>query len=99
MDIKQKVLQWAWDRGILDGATPCTVMLKTTEEVGELARAIGKCDLPQIEDTIGNIAVSLIIQAHMQGLDFDICLESAYYEIAKRKGKMVNGLFVKEKGV
>jgi len=40
--------------------------------------------------------VTILIQAEMQGMGLEECLESAYNVIAKRKGKMVNGQFVKE---
>lgn len=94
--MKNKILQWAKEKGILDNATPKDQMLKTVEEVGELANALGKNDLIEIEDAIGDIAVTLIIQAELNGLDFDKCLESAYNIIAKRNGTMINGMFVKD---
>lgn len=94
--MKNKVLQWAKEKGILEKSTPKDQMLKTVEEVGELAKAIGKNDKEEIKDGIGDITVTIIIQAELNGLDFDECLESAYEIIAKRKGKMVNGIFVKE---
>lgn len=94
--MKNKVLQWAKEKGILDKATPKDQMLKTVEEVGELAKAIGRNDKEEIKDGIGDIAVTIIIQAELNGLDFDECLESVYEIISKRKGKMVNGIFVKE---
>ena len=46
---------------------------------------------------MGDIMVTLIIQAHMQDISLEQCLESAYKVISKRKGKMINGQFVKEK--
>lgn len=95
--MKNKILEWAKDKGILEKATPATQMLKTVEEVGELANALGKNDRDEIIDAIGDIAVTIIIQAELNGLDFDECVESAYNVISKRKGKMVNGLFVKDK--
>ena len=94
--MKNKILQWAKDKGILDKATPEAQMLKTVEEVGELANALGKKDKAEIIDSIGDIAVTLIIQAELNGLDYDECVEAAYNVIAKRKGKMINGIFVKE---
>ena len=45
---------------------------------------------------MGDIMVTLIIQAKMQDLSLEECLESAYNVIAKRTGKMVNGQFVKD---
>ena len=94
--MKTKILQWAKDKGILEKATPETQMLKTVEEVGELAEALGKRDMPEIQDAIGDIAVTIIIQAELNGLDFDECIQSAYDVISKRTGKMENGIFVKD---
>jgi hypothetical protein len=40
--------------------------------------------------------VTLIIQAKMQGMTIEECLNAAYDVISKRTGKMVNGQFVKD---
>ena len=40
--------------------------------------------------------VTLIIQAKMQDLSLEECLESAYNVITKRTGRMINGQFVKD---
>ena len=45
---------------------------------------------------MGDIMVTLIIQAKMQGLSLEECLESAYNVITKRTGRMINGQFVKD---
>jgi NTP pyrophosphatase (non-canonical NTP hydrolase) len=95
--MKNKILEWAKEKGILEKATPKDQMLKTVEEVGELADAIGKNDKEEIKDAIGDIAVTIMIQAELNGLDYDECVKSAYEVIAKRNGKMVNGIFVKDK--
>jgi NTP pyrophosphatase (non-canonical NTP hydrolase) len=50
----------------------------------------------QVIDAIGDIIVTLCIQAEMQGVNIVGCIQSAYDEIKDRKGKMVNGKFVKE---
>lgn len=47
-------------------------------------------------DGIGDVLVTLIIVAEQHGLDIHDCLASAYDEIKDRKGRMVNGLFIKE---
>ena len=41
--------------------------------------------------------VTIILLRKIVGLDSVDCLADAYDEIKDRKGKMVNGLFVKEK--
>ena len=93
---KENVVLWAKEKGILDKATPITQGLKTLEEVNELLVAIVNDDREEIKDAIGDIVVTVIIQAEMQGMDIEDCLESAYNIIKHRKGKMQNGQFVKE---
>lgn len=87
--------EWAAEKGILEKATPMAQALKTLEECTELCTAINKNDRLEIIDAIGDIMVTLIIQAKMQGLSLEECLESAYNVISKRTGKMVDGQFVK----
>jgi hypothetical protein len=71
-------------------------MLKLVEEIGELATAIQKKDrLGQI-DAIGDCAVVLCIIAAQLGLGFDDCQEAAWSEIKDRKGRLVDGVFVKQ---
>lgn len=48
------------------------------------------------EDTLLDGLVNLMAIADIYDLDFIECVESAYKEIANRKGKMVNGTFVKQ---
>lgn len=45
---------------------------------------------------MGDIFVTLIILCEDLGIDPVICLEMAYEKISKRKGKTINGCFVKE---
>ena len=91
-----KIVQWGHDRGIIAKSTSMLQFNKTMEEVQELEEAIISGDLPEIKDAIGDITVTLVLQAEMNGLDFIDCVQSAYDIISKRKGKMVNGIFVKE---
>jgi uncharacterized protein YihD (DUF1040 family) len=50
----------------------------------------------EVEDGIGDMLVTIIILAELAGLNSVDCLNLAYDEIKDRKGKMVDGLFVKE---
>lgn len=52
--------------------------------------------LGQIKDGIGDTLVTLTLLSRMYGWTLEECMEAAYAEIKDRKGKMVNGLFVKE---
>jgi NTP pyrophosphatase (non-canonical NTP hydrolase) len=93
--IKQ-VEEWADAKGILAHATTLRQAEKTLEETNELICAILNEDSAEIKDAIGDIMVTIIIQAKMQGLTIEECLQSAYDVISKRTGKMVNGQFIKD---
>jgi len=94
--LKKLVLIWAERKGILDNATPKDQFTKTVEELGEIAAGICRNDRQMIEDSIGDVTVTLIILAELYGMDFAECLNTAYNEISDRKGKMEDGVFVKE---
>ena len=95
-ELEALVITWAHQKGILDNGTPRAQADKTVEEVQELIAAIDVNNKAEIEDALGDILVTIIIQAEMQGLELIKCLESAYNVIAKRTGKMVDGQFVKD---
>jgi len=69
---------------------------KLLEEVDELRVGIENKDDVEIVDAIGDVMVCLAIQADAVGLSLQHCFAHAYEEIKDRKGKMVNGIFVKE---
>jgi|TARA_R110000851_G_scaffold146223_1_gene285846 NTP pyrophosphatase (non-canonical NTP hydrolase) len=96
-ELESAVEVWAKEKGILDKATPMAQALKTLEETTELCVAISNDDREEIVDAMGDIMVTLIIQAKMQGLTLEECLESAYNIISKRTGHMKNGQFIKDK--
>lgn len=94
-DITELIKKWAVDRDITSG-NPKAQMVKLMEEVGELANGINKDRTEQIIDSIGDTYVVLVILCMQLDLDINDCIKVAYEEIKERKGKMVNGLFVKE---
>lgn len=59
--------------------------------------AIDKENRDETIDALGDILVTLIIQAKMQNVDLLNCLQSAYNVISKRTGVMKDGMFVKDK--
>lgn len=87
--------QWVKDRNI-QTQDPKVQICKTVEELGELARALIKEDKSAQVDAIGDVAVTLIAIALQLNLSFEECLAYAYNEIKDRKGKLINGVFVKE---
>ncbi len=90
------VIEWAQNKGILQKATPARQADKTLEEVEELRAAIADDNREEIADALGDILVTIIIQAKMQNMSLVECLEGAYNIIAKRTGKMMDGQFVKD---
>ena len=47
-------------------------------------------------DAYGDILVTLIISAHMQGITLEHALNAAWLQIKDRRGELRNGKFVKE---
>ncbi len=90
------VEKWAEDRNLIKGATTHAQMLKFVEEFGELAGAIAKDNRAVQIDSIGDILVVLIILCKQLDIGIEDALRTAYDEIKDRKGKMINGVFVKD---
>jgi NTP pyrophosphatase (non-canonical NTP hydrolase) len=91
----ESIRQWAKERGIYEKGDPKTQFLKLQEEVGELAKAILKNDEEEIIDAIGDCVVVLTNLAALKSISIEDCINSAYRVIINRKGKMINGTFVK----
>ena len=92
----QLIRDWAGERGLYSKGDKKTQYAKLMEESGELARAILKDDQEEFVDAIGDMVVVLTNLAHLGGTTIEDCIDSAYEVISKRKGKMVNGTFVKD---
>lgn len=108
-DIIRNIERWAEDRNLIEGSYPAKQLNKLAEEMNELVTGVAKYDyeaqfddgepdlmLPEIADAIGDMAVVLTIIARQLGLKFEDCVAGAYDEIKERKGRMINGVFVKE---
>ena len=89
------IREWAEVRGITAEGNSHTQYVKLMEESGELAQALLKKDRKEIYDAIGDIVVVLTNLATLEDMKIEDCIDYAYNEIAKRKGKMINGTFVK----
>lgn len=97
-ELHEAVIQWANDRNMIkqDKLTALSQLAKVTEEHGELSAGINKNDEEKIKDSLGDSLVTLIILA--QDLNFDLldCLNEAYNVIKDRKGKVIDGSYIKE---
>jgi NTP pyrophosphatase (non-canonical NTP hydrolase) len=90
---------WADERGLYEKGDPKTQYIKLMEETGEIGRAILKEDTAEIIDGIGDAVVVLTNLAELVGVPIEDCIQEAYNVIARRKGKMINGTFVKDQPI
>ena len=109
-ELQDRVIDWAEERDIFNKATPIKQLDKTMEEYLETRDEVIKYlnldyddDGPEckeivekVKDGIGDQVVTLIILSKMFNFTIEECLEFSYDEIKDRKGKMVDGIFVKE---
>jgi len=90
----QNITKWHRDRNLIEGATDKDQLAKLFQEMGELSDNI--CKGNDIADDIGDMIVVLINIAERNNLTIEQCLAQAWNDIKDRKGKMVDGIFVKE---
>jgi NTP pyrophosphatase (non-canonical NTP hydrolase) len=95
-NLTRQIEEWAVERG-LHVADPTKQTIKLGEEFGELCQAITKNrKKAAVKDSIGDMYVVLTILSLQLGINIEECIEMAYEEIKDRKGKMINGVFIKE---
>ena len=90
-----KIYDWFDEKGLSD---PVMQFAKLNEEVGEMAHELtrGNRQTKEMKDSLGDVFVTLVGMAHHLGLDLGECIDMAYGEIRDRKGKVIDGSFVKE---
>ena len=93
--IFNRIREWALKKGIYNKSDSFAQYNKLMEENGELGEALMRRNKDEIVDAIGDMVVVLTNIAHLEGYHIEDCIESAYNVISKRKGKMVDGLFIK----
>ncbi|MEJ7534930.1 MULTISPECIES: MazG-like family protein [Staphylococcus] len=91
----EQVQQWSMDKDLHNG-NPDRQALKFYEEAGEVASALSRGQMDALKDGIGDTVVTLIILAQQHDMTLQECLQYAYDEIKDRKGKTINGTFIKE---
>jgi len=85
---------WHYKKNLISGSTDKDQFHKLIQECAELSDNL--CKGKDIKDDIGDILVVLINIAERNRLTLKECLEVAYDDIKDRKGRMVDGVFVKE---
>jgi len=89
----ENIVGWHIDRNLIDGSTHQAQFVKLIEEAGELAGNISRGK--DLKDDIGDMIVVLINLAAREGHSLECCLEVAWNDIKDRKGRMVDGIFIK----
>jgi len=90
-----KVIKWHEDRNLIEGSTDKDQVLKLQQELGELSDSV--CKQKDVRDDLGDMMVIMLNIMKRNDVTMEECLETAYNDIKDRKGKMVDGIFVKEK--
>ena len=93
-ELIKKVAQWHHDRNLIEGAIDKDQFCKLIQEAGELSDSI--CKGKDVKDDIGDMIVVLINIAERNNVSLEECLLNAWGDIKDRKGKMVDGIFIKE---
>ena len=91
----EQAQQWSIDKDLHKGNSDRQA-LKFYEEAGEVASALSRGQMDALKDGIGDTVVTLIILAQQHDMTLQECLQYAYGEIKGRKGRTINGTFIKE---
>lgn len=103
-ELKTKVEEWANDKDLLHSENADKQFMKFIEEVFEFKsemdfiHIMGGNELNSHDMMLemGDIFVTLIILCEQLEIDPVLCLEMAYNKIKFRRGKTIDGKFVKE---
>ena len=94
MELVKLIEQWHEDRNLIAGSTDKDQVLKLIQELGELSDSV--CKEKDMRDDIGDMLVVMINIMKRNNITIEECLQKAYDDIKNRKGRMVDGIFVKE---
>ena len=94
MELVKLIEQWHEDRNLIEGSTDKDQVLKLIQELGELSDSV--CKEKDMKDDLGDMLVVMINIMKRNNITIEECLQKAYDDIKDRKGRMVDGIFVKE---
>lgn len=101
-ELQKDVLTWAHGKNIIkiEVHQAAAQLRKFNEEVDEFRSAFQKyfesrAGLDDVEDEMGDVLVTIINTAACLNIDPVSCLNKAYNKISGRKGRTVDGVFVK----
>ena len=93
-ELTNLIVQWHHDRNLIDGSSDKDQVLKLIQELGELSDSV--CKEKDVKDDLGDMMVVMLNIMERQGVSMEECLSTAYNDIKDRKGRMVDGIFIKE---
>lgn len=101
--LEDAVVQWHESKDLISGSTDVIQVSKLIEEVDELKLDIFRNIFPDpyigpvdLRDELGDCLVVLINIAHRNNFSLYEALEYSFAKIKNRKGKTIEGKFVKE---
>ena len=94
MELVKLIERWHEDRNLIEGSTDKDQVLKLVQELGELSDSV--CKEKDMRDDLGDMLVVMINIMKRNNITIEECLQKAYDDIKDRKGRMVDGIFVKE---
>ena len=94
MKLVKLIEQWHEDRNLIAGSTDKDQVLKLAQELGELSDSV--CKEKDMRDDLGDMLVVMINIMKRNNITIEECLQKAYDDIKDRKGRVVDGIFVKE---
>ena len=93
-ELTKLIIQWHHDRNLINGSSNKDQVLKLIQELGELSDSV--CKGNDVKDDLGDMMVVMLNIMEREGVSMEECLLTAYNDIKDRKGKMIDGIFVKE---
>ena len=93
-ELTNLIVQWHHDRNLIDGSSDKDQVLKLIQELGELSDSV--CKGKDVMDDLVDLMVVMLNIMERQGVSMEECLSTAYNDIKDRKGRMVDGIFIKE---
>lgn len=94
--LSELTVKWGEQKGIFGKSTAAAQLDKTMGELQELKEALASGDREAYIDEAGDVVVTLIMGLTFMQSDLREALGKAYTKISQRKGRMRDGVFVKQ---
>lgn len=92
-----EIIRFFEDKGLYERTTYRDQFMKLMEEVDELQDALQLGDDEQVLNEAGDCYITLLNVLHTCGLTMENAVNYSTDKILKRKGRVENGVFVKDK--